>query len=46
MNGILNLDKQEGISSHDCLYKLRRIFGNCEVVGSSARFVVLRAVRR
>ena len=26
--------------------KLRRIFGNCEVVGSSARFVVLRAVRR
>ena len=26
--------------------KLRRIFGNCEVVASSARFVVLRAVRR
>lgn len=26
MNGILNLDKPSGMTSHDCLYKLRRIF--------------------
>jgi 16S rRNA (guanine1207-N2)-methyltransferase len=26
--------------------KLKRLFGNCEVVASNTKFVVLRAVRR